>query len=77
MSECFARLNKTGGGEPIQMAPGSPWRLIVLPFRGDHTAVGQPDEDRIERAGLQVCLFGDFVAVPPRRRIVQERGKHQ
>src|SRR5262249_12108541 len=54
-----------------------PARLwLVLPARLDQAPVGQPDEDRVQRARLQAGLLGQRVPVLPLRRLIAQRGQH-
>src|SRR5262249_9495281 len=53
-------------GQPVQVAARPAGRLLVLPPGLDVAAIGQPHEDRVERAGLEPGLLGEVVAVPPR-----------
>ena len=58
----------SGQGQPVQMA-GRPASLARIPGGLQQAAAGQPDQDRIQRPGLQVHLGGQVVAVTPARRI--------
>ena len=64
------------GGEPVQVPARASGRLLVLPPRLDQPPLGQPDQDRVQRARRQPGLFGDQVPVQPRGRVRLERGQH-
>ena len=53
------------GGEPVQVPPRAARLRLVLPARLDQAPVGQPDQDRVQRARLQPGLPGQRVAVLP------------
>jgi hypothetical protein len=55
-------------------APG--W-LPVLPARLDQAPLGQPDQDRIQRARPQPGLLGEQIAMPPGGRFCLQRSQYR
>ena len=71
------RAGQAVRGQPVQVPPRPPGHRLVLPARLDQAPLGQPDQDRVERAGLQAGLAGQRVPVPPLRRLLRQRGQHR
>src|SRR6266571_1684368 len=58
-----------GTGQPVEVAGRPPHRRVGLPGRLQQSPVAQPDQDRVQRTGLQADLLAQFVAVPPGGRL--------
>jgi hypothetical protein len=71
------RAGQAVRGQPVQVPARPPGHRLVLPARLDQAPLGQPDQDRVERAGLQAGLAGQRVPVPPLRRLRRQRGQHR
>jgi len=61
------------GGQPVQVPPWPSRLRLVLPARLYQAAVGEPDQDRVQGAGLEPGLPGERVTMPPLRRLCAQR----
>lgn len=58
------------------MPPGPTDGRVVLPGGGDQALIGEPDQDRIQRAGLETDLLSEVVTVTGPAGIVGQRVQH-
>ncbi len=69
--QCPRGAGQPGGRQPVQVPPRPARLRLVLPARLDQAPVGQPDQDRVQRARLQARLPGQRVPVLPLRRLAR------
>ena len=67
------RVLQPGRRQAVQVPGRPPRRRVGLPPRLQQLAIGEPHQDRVQRAGPQPDLESQLVAVAPRRRIGRER----
>jgi hypothetical protein len=65
-----------GAEDAVQMPPRPSERRVVLPGGGDQAVIREPDQDRIQRAGLEAELLSEVVAVTRPAGIVGQRIQH-
>jgi hypothetical protein len=67
------RVLQPGRRQPIQMPGRSPSWRVGLPPRLQQAAIGEPHQDRVQRARPEPDLKSQLIAVAPRQRIGRER----
>jgi hypothetical protein len=64
-------------GKPVQVARRPAGRRRRIPPGIQQPAIGQTDQDRVHRPGLQARLQADVIAMPPSRRIGSKGSEHR
>jgi len=74
---CLFHEPYAGAEDPVQV----PWRpaggWVGFPRRLKEATFAQPDQDRVQRAGLQAQLFAQVIAVPGNPRVTSQNVKYR